>query len=110
MLLHFGVAVTALQEAIADTVGDDVAMQCAGLEQLRRQPIHLGVALIAYDQPCIAVDHAQSLRHVLDGGGKTHVLFRQIPLADQFGFGERADLVGFDDFRMSGVEALLLPP
>ena len=82
----------------------------AGFEQFRRQPVHLGVEVVAHDEPGVTVEHAQSLCHVLDGGVKAPALFGQIPLAGQFGFGERADLVGFDDFRSRGVEALLLPP
>ncbi len=45
-----------------------------GLRQLRRQIVHLDVALVAQDQPAGRRPHAQALRHVVERGQQAAVV------------------------------------
>jgi hypothetical protein len=56
------------------TVVHDLAQRGAGAHLFDRQPVHLGVALVAHDEPLLAVEEAQPLRHVVDGGVKAKPL------------------------------------
>jgi hypothetical protein len=47
---------------------ENLPQRGSGLHQLERKIEHLGVAMIAQDQPLHAVEHAEALRHVVDRG------------------------------------------
>ena len=70
-------------------MGDDLAEGAARLHDLRRQAVHLDVALVADDEPLRRIEQQQALRHVVDGGvqallfqpsavAPTSVLLRQL--------------------------------
>ena len=67
-------------EAVGEAVFEDLPHGRAGLHLLRRQPVHLGVALVADDQPLLAVEHGEALRHVVQGGVELLVLVLQLLL------------------------------
>ncbi len=46
----------------------------SGLNELRRQAVHVVVVLIADHEPARRVEHQEGLRHVADGGVEAHVL------------------------------------
>ncbi len=50
------------------------------LHLLRREPVHFTVELIAHDQPLLAVEHGETLPHVVQGGIQLVVLFLQLLL------------------------------
>ena len=49
------------------------AQRRAGLGHLRREPVHFAVASVAHHQTLIAVEHAQTVRHVLERRIEQHV-------------------------------------
>ncbi len=55
----------------------------AGAHDLVRQLIHLGVAAVADDQPLMAVEHAQPLRHVVERDAHALVVRLQALRTDQ---------------------------
>ena len=53
---------------------------------LGRQTVDLAIACVANDQPLVAVEHAQTMRHILDRRVKSQVLRLQLELpVAQFG-------------------------
>jgi hypothetical protein len=54
-----------------------------GLDELRRQAVHVVVAVVADHEPARCVEHQEGLRHVVDGRVEAHVLRLQLrfPLA-----------------------------
>ena len=77
-------AETLTQDALRDAVGDERAMWGPDLQQLWRQLIKLGIAVIANHQPFFPIEHAQAFAHVGQGCVKAQVLqpelFGQAPL------------------------------
>ena len=61
---------------------DDVAESAARLHDLRRQAVHLDIALVADDEPLRRIEQQQALRHVVDGGVEA-LLFQPQPLLRQ---------------------------
>ena len=61
-----------------DTAGNasfqDRAQHGAWRRLFEREPVHLGVALVADDQTLVTIVHAQSVRHVLERGVEAHIL------------------------------------
>ena len=57
---------------------DDCLVRYPRFQQCGWQRIHFGIALIADDQPLVGVEHAQALRHVVQGGVKSDVLGAQL--------------------------------
>src|SRR5262249_52951032 len=55
-------------------VSDKVAQRATGAADIRREPVHLDVALIAEDEPHVGVEHRHALGHVVED----HV--EQLPL------------------------------
>jgi hypothetical protein len=47
--------------------------RAAGPYHLRRQPVHIDVALIAQHDAALRVEHAQALRHIIEGVGQPAV-------------------------------------
>ncbi|MGY4255600.1 hypothetical protein ACVI1L_002668 [Bradyrhizobium sp. USDA 4516] len=71
------VAGLALENAVGDAMPDDLAMGRAGQQQLRRQPVHLGVAIVADDEALLCIEHAEALAHVVDRGIQPEPLLLQ---------------------------------
>ena len=65
---------------LGDAMLDDLAQCRAGFHLLGRQPVHLGIALVAHDEPLLAVVHGQALQHVVEGGIELDILVRQLLL------------------------------
>ena len=63
-------------------VRDHLAEAAARLHDLRRQAVHLDIALVADDEPLRRIEQQQALRHVVDGGIET-LLFQPQPLLRQ---------------------------
>ena len=61
-LLVLDMVVAALQAIV-----EDLPQRCAGLHLLGRQPVHLGIAAVADDQPLLGIIHRQTLGHVFHG-------------------------------------------
>ena len=73
------------QDAACDAMLDDGFVRRSGLEQLGRQRIQFCISLVVDDEPLVAVEHAQALGHVVQGGVEPdvldlHVLRRPFPL------------------------------
>jgi hypothetical protein len=100
----------AFDELALEAMRDDVAVERAGPGQVGRQIVHLGIDVVADDEPAVLVEHAQALRHVLDGGVQAHALLGEVPLPVQFSLGEDAGLVAVQNLRARGVELVLLLP
>ena len=54
----------ALEDAVHNAMRDDRLMCRAGFQQLGRQAIQAAVTLVADDQTLVAIEHAQTVRHV----------------------------------------------
>ena len=50
----------------------------SGLNELRRQAVHVVVMVVADHEPARCVEHQEGLRHVVDGGVEAHVLGLQL--------------------------------
>jgi hypothetical protein len=50
-----------------NTILDNLPQRRAGLHLIGGQPIDLGIALIGYQDPLLAVEHAKAVRHVFQG-------------------------------------------
>jgi hypothetical protein len=77
VLVDFGLGV----DAVGDAVRVEVFEACSRRDQLGRQPIHVGVALVADDDPPLGVDHAQPVRHVGERHREAPVLDAQLDFA-----------------------------
>ena len=108
-MLNAGI-IAAIENAHAQAVGDDLLVRRSRLKQFVRQHVHLRVKSIAHDQAICAVEHAQTLRHVLYCGVKTLTLLGDVALAIEFGFGQQAGLVSLDYSVACGAESFLLFP
>jgi hypothetical protein len=64
-------------EAAGDAVLQDLAHGRAGFYLLGREAVHLGIALVAHDQPLVGIEHGQALPHVVQGGIELLVLLGQ---------------------------------
>jgi hypothetical protein len=68
------------EEAFGDAILHDLAQRRARTRLLPRQSVHLGISLVADKNFLIAVEHAQALRHVVEGGVEPDVLFLRLGL------------------------------
>ena len=55
-------------------VDQQIAQRASGPHDLRGEPIHLDVAAVADDQAAARIEHAEALRHVVEGGVEPLVL------------------------------------
>ena len=78
---------------------DDLDQRHPGADTLRRDIVHLDIAVVADDQAVVGVEEAQSLRHVVDGGVEL-----EVPDAQRF-FLRPAEFVLF---LQPGIELLAL--
>ena len=80
-ILHVADRIGLGDDAAADPVLEDPLVRHAGPDQLGRQPVELGVFLIAHDQPAVAIEHHEALRHVLQRRVELEVLQSELLLA-----------------------------
>ena len=75
-------AVTRLtfENAARDAMLDDVTVGRPRPQQFRRQQVHFGVTIIAYDKSFLRIEHAQAFAHVVDRGVQPEFLLLQFPL------------------------------
>ncbi len=64
----------AREAAVGDAVFKQVGERAARLHDVFGQIVQLLVALVADDQSLVAVEHAQALRHVVDGDAHARVV------------------------------------
>src|ERR1700722_15297631 len=57
-----------------------IAKTATWFNPVGRQPVHLNVSLVAYDQPHRLIEQRQALRHVVDGGIEALLFQRQSTL------------------------------
>ena len=67
--------------AVGEAVVEDLPHRRAGLHLLGRQPVHLGVAPVAHDQPLLGIEHGDALQHVLQRRVELDVLRLELVLA-----------------------------
>ena len=70
----------ALERADPLAIGDQIAEMQAGPHHVRRQLVHIQIALVAQDDPRVRIVQQQALRHVVDGGIQPFLLERESPL------------------------------
>src|SRR3954469_20120771 len=61
-----------------DAMRDDVTDRHAGTKDVRGQIEYFGIALVADDQAHVLVEHAQAVRHVIEGDIEAVVLLLQL--------------------------------
>lgn len=85
----------ARERALVDALGQHLGERGTWFHLVRRQLIHLVILRVADDQAFVGVEHAQTLRHAVDGGADLRDL---APLsADDHGVGQ--DHCGLCDDR-----------
>ena len=57
-LVRSAIAPLTLEDAAGNAMFDDFTMGGPHLQQLRRQPIHLRITIVAYDEPLLGIEHA----------------------------------------------------
>ena len=65
-------------DAGREPMGEEIVVARAGLGQIGSEPVHLGVARVADDEPALAVEHAQAVGHVVEGGVEAQIVPRQL--------------------------------
>jgi hypothetical protein len=82
-LVRRGIASLTLEDSVHNAVLDDFTMGCPRLQQLRREPIHFPITIVAYDKPLFCIEHAQALAHIVDRRIKP-LFFQSQRLSGQF--------------------------
>ena len=80
-LVDIGVRIGAGIEAVGNAVLDDLAQRRAGLDLRGREPVDLAVAVVGDYYALVRIEHAQAVRHVLQGRVETLVLRFQLLFA-----------------------------
>ena len=65
-------------DAGREPMGEEIVVARAGLGEIGSEPVHLGVARVADDEPALAVEHAQAVGHVVEGGVEAQIVPRQL--------------------------------
>ena len=76
-------------DAAIDAILQDLLERSPRLHEVARQAVEGGVAVVADDELAIAIEHAEPVGHVVDGGNEARVVQLELPLA----LLERPDLV-----------------
>ncbi len=79
--LDEGVAAAHRHVTRLETLAQHRLERITALQRRVRDLVHLRIAPVPDDQPLVAVEHAQALRHVVDGVLEAHVVEEQLVLA-----------------------------
>ena len=64
-------------EAVGNAILQDLADGSAGFHLLRRQTVHVGIALVADDEALLGIEHGNALQHILQRRIELFMLLRQ---------------------------------